>query len=457
MKIQLKITLLFTGLCLAVIILLSTSVWYFANEKAFEDFYTRLTLRAVVASRANFDASDQNQQVYETLRREHLQRLPEEEEYIIRTDTLDRIRATPLYGTIGTSFFDEVRQKGKASGRHKFQFFAGIIHKAPQGEYLIIITAVHSYAQHFLADLKNILTTGSIISVLVLITIGLLFSRQVLYPIRNIARRVNTISVTSLHERLDVKGKDEVSVLATTFNDMLSRLETAFDTQNNFVSNASHELNTPLTAIIGEADLALTRQRSPEEYQAALAIIMAEAEKLRSITRGLLELAQSSFHGNLVYEPVDVDELVYNSLGVAHNVYPQDGIQLDKSLHPDAAKLTGAGRKLTLHGNSQLFELAISNILLNACKYSEGKPVTFAVAASSTNIIFIITDHGIGIPEGQIKHVFDPFFRASNVKKTPGYGIGLPLAQNIIRLYKGSITISSKENVGTEVIVKFPL
>ena len=284
---------------------------------------------------------------------------------------------------------------------------------------------------------------------IVLLSIGLLFSRQVLYPIRNIARRVNTISVTSLHERLDVKGRDEVSVLSTTFNDMLSRLETAFETQNNFVGNASHELNTPLTAIIGEADLALTRQRSPEEYQASLSVIMSEAEKLRSITRGLLELAQSSFHGNLVYEPVDVDELVYNSLGVAHNVYPNSDIRLDKSLQ--------SPHRFTLKGNAQLFELAISNILLNACKYSDDKPVTFAIAASSSNVIFIITDHGIGIPENQIKHVFDPFFRASNAKKTPGYGIGLPLARNIIRLYKGSITISSKENLGTEVIVKFPI
>jgi len=448
MKIQLKITLLFTGLCLAVILLLSIAVWYFANEKAFEDFYTRLELRAVVASRANFDASDQNQQVYETLRREHLQRLPDEEEYIIRTDTLDRIHNTPLYELVGPRFFDEVRHNGKAAGRSRFQFYAGITHKVPQGEYLVIITAVHSDARHFLSDLKNILTTGGIISAIVLLSIGLLFSRQVLSPIRNIARRVNTISITSLHQRLEIKGKDEVSVLATTFNDMLSRLETAFETQNNFVSNASHELNTPLTAIIGEADLALARQRLPEEYQSALAVIMAEAEKLRSITRGLLELAQSSFRGNLVYEPVDVDELVYNSLGVARNVYPHCEIRLDKSLH---------SLHRPLYGNSQLFELAISNILLNACKYSEGKPVTFAIAASAANVVFIITDQGIGIPENQIKHVFDPFFRASNAKKTIGYGIGLPLAQNIIRLYKGSITISSKENIGTEVIVKFPL
>ncbi len=449
MKIQLKITLLFTLLCLAVIIMVSTAIYYFANEKAFEDFYTRLELRAVIASRVNFNDDGESQQAYEQLRNLHLQRLPEEEEFIIRADTLDRIQTSPLYKASGPRFFEQLRLNGKASTRRKFQFYSGIVHKAPQGEYFIIVTAAHSFAQNFLASLQTSLIIICILSTIVLFSIGILFSRQVLSPIRNIARRMTRISATSLHERLDVPGKDELSALAITFNDMLSRLETAFETQNNFVSNASHELNTPLTAIIGEADLALLRQRTPEEYNSSLKVIMAEAEKLQSITRGLLELAQSGFSGNLVYQEVDVKELVYNSLRVVHNVYPGSVIQLDQSLQP--------GHRLTLRGNAQLFELAISNILLNACKYSGGKPVTFAIATTGTNVIFIISDHGIGIPEGEIRFIFDPFFRASNAKRTLGYGIGLPLALNIVRLYKGTIDISSKENVGTEVIIKLPL
>lgn len=448
MKIQLKITLLFTGLCLAVIILLSTAIYYFANEKAFQDFYTRLELRAVVESRVNFDSSDVSQQVYEQLRRQHLQRLPEEEEFIVRADTLDRLRNTELYASVGPGFFEEVLHNGKASTRKNFQFYTGIVHQAPQGRYLIIVTAIHSYARNFLTNLKNTLTTVCIVSAIVLFSIGLLFARQVLSPMRNMAKKVNNISVTSLHERLEVKGKDEISVLAATFNDMLSRLETAFETQNNFVSNASHELNTPLTAIIGEADLSLTRLRTPEAYQESIRVILAEAEKLQSITRGLLELAQSGFTGNLVYEPVAVDELIHNSLRVARNVYPKCDIHFDQSLH---------SHSLRLKGNAQLYELAISNILLNACKYSNNKSVTLAVASTNTHVIFIISDQGIGIPENEIKHIFDPFFRASNAKKTRGYGIGLPLAQNIVRLYKGQIEIQSKENVGTEVILKFPL
>jgi len=452
MKIQLKITLLFTLLCLSVVLLLSIAVYYFANEKAFQDFYTRLELRAVIASKINFDVNQESQDALDQLRKQHVQRLPEEEEFIIRTDTLDRIKNTPLYKRAGAAFFDDAQKNGKAIARHDFQFYAGIIHPMGQQQYLIIVTAVHSYAQNFLASLSKILIVSSILSIIVLFSIGLLFSRQVLSPIRNIANRVNNISVTSLHQRLEVrKGKDELTLLAATFNDMLSRLETAFETQNNFVSNASHELNTPLTAIIGEADLSLVRQRTPEQYQETLKVIMSEAEKLKAITSGLLELAQSSFHGHLVYDEVNIDELVHNSIHVATNVYPRCTVTLDQSLRPSTH------RELTVHGNAELFELAISNVLLNACKYSGDKPVTFAVGVSKSQVIFIITDQGIGIPAGEIKHIFDPFFRASNVKNTRGYGIGLPLARNIVHLYKGTIEIHSKENIGTEVIIKFPL
>jgi len=452
MKIQYKIALLFTGLCSLVILLLSLAVYFFANEHAFEDFYVRLELRANIASKVNFDSSEVTQEAYSRLRREHLQRLPEEEEYILRADTLDRIRESPLYKTLTPDFFNQVIATGKASTRNRFRFYTGIRYHAPDGDHIIIVTAVHSYAQNFLANLRYILLFASIISAVVLFSIGLLFARQVLFPIRTITRRVNTISATSLHERLPSgKGTDELSTLAATFNDMLSRLETAFESQNNFVSNASHELNTPLTAIIGEADLALTRDRPAEDYRNSLAVILQEAEKLRAITRGLLELAQSGFTGAIVYEEVNIEELFRDVLQVARNVYPNVPINMNRSLWQDGSKL------VRIRGNARLFELALSNILLNACKYSEGKTVTVAVATSGAYIHFVITDQGIGIPETEIGHIFEPFFRASNVRNTRGYGIGLPLSLNIVKLYKGNIEIHSRQGSGTEVIVRFPV
>ena len=454
MKIQWKITLLFTLVCLSLIVMLSVAVYYIANERAFQDFYTRLELRAVISAKINFDVSEQNQEAYETLRKQHVQRLPNEEEFIIRIDTVDKIGHSPLFERTGPDFFNSILRNNKASLRHNFEFYEGILHEAPNNgqRYFIIVSATNGAAQSFLDNLKKILTTVCVVATIVVFIIGILFSRQVLAPIRNITRKVNNISITNLHERLaEGKGSDEISVLAATFNDMLSRLETAFETQNNFVSNASHELNTPLTAIIGEADYAMAKPRAPEQYNNSLQVIMSEAQKLQAVTRGLLELAQSSFSDRVTQEGVRIDELIHNCYQVARNVYPNTPIHIDESLSP-------ADRDRALvYGNAQLFELAVSNVLLNACKYSGDRPVTVAYGLTTTHCHIIVSDNGIGIPENELKHIYDPFFRASNTKKTKGYGIGLPLARNIIRLYKGEIIVSSHENVGTEVVIKFPL
>ncbi len=270
-------------------------------------------------------------------------------------------------------------------------------------------------------------------------------------PIRSITKKVKNINSTSLHERLTIKkGNDEITELGNTFNNMLSRLETSFETQNNFVSNASHELNTPLTVIMGEAEFALSKTRTAEQYQQGLQVILTQSEKLKNLTKSLLELAQSGFTGNLSFEAVKVNELLQNVQKVASSIYPDCNVIIDHSLQPTDVNA------LTIKGNFHLLELCLSNIVLNACKYSTGDNVILALTTSYTHVIFIIKDKGIGIPQDDLPHIFDPFFRASNVKSSKGYGIGLPLAQNIIKLHNGVINISSKEAEGTEVIVKIP-
>jgi len=442
---------MFTIICALIIIGLSSAVYHFANKKAFGDFYTRLKLRATIAAKANLDSTEENVTAYEQVRNEHLQRLPEEKEYIIKADTLENVAKTGLSHQVPPAFFDDIDKNKNASYRKGYHFYKGINYKTNTGEYVVIISADHGYARNFLSDLKAILIIANLVSMIVIFTIGILFSKQILSPIRKITQEVNNINTTWLHNRLTIKqGKDEISELAVTFNKMLDRLETAFETQNNFVSNASHELNTPLTSIIGEAEYALSKTRSIEQYQQGLQVILNQAEKLQNITKSLLELAQSGFTGNLSFENVKVSELVQNVEKVARSIYPDCRLSIDYSLQPADID------NLSIAGNFHLLELCISNIVLNACKYSKGENVTVAFALSDHHVIFIIKDKGIGIPELDMPHLFDPFFRASNASSSKGYGIGLPLAQKIINLHNGIIHISSKVSEGTEVVVRIP-
>ncbi|HMP94979.1 MAG TPA: HAMP domain-containing sensor histidine kinase, partial [Phnomibacter sp.] len=271
-------------------------------------------------------------------------------------------------------------------------------------------------------------------------------------PVLQITQRAQQISAQSLHVRLEAgHGKDEMSALANTFNHMLDRLETSFESQNNFISNASHELSTPLTSIIGEAEWALLKERSPQEYQQALQTIQAQAERLDKITKSLLSLAQTGFDSRKeATEWLRVDELLHAAKEQVDHIYPQAKVRFDFSLMPENDD------RLQIKGNAPLLQMAFTNLLMNACKYSNGKLVTISIAAATDKVVVVIKDDGIGIPQKDLPYIFDPFFRASNTIDYKGYGIGLPLTRNIIRMHQGDIQVSSQEGQGTTIVVRLP-
>jgi signal transduction histidine kinase len=120
-------------------------------------------------------------------------------------------------------------------------------------------------------------------------------------------------------------------------------------------------------------------------------------------------------------------------------------------------KLPEEEHQLTVYGSIDLLKLAVSNIVMNACKYSHNQPVIISLYSSNNQVIIGVKDRGIGIPEREVRYVFEPFFRASNTSSFQGYGIGLPLSMNIIRLHKGNITIDSKVGEGTHISIILPV
>lgn len=450
MKTQTRIALIFFSISLATILMLSAIVYFFIIRYSFTDFYKRLEIRGIVTAKAQLDHEEASQAVMQEVREMHLEKLAGEKEFFIPADANLRKEAATL--GVPFEFLENILTNGSATYQKESTFFAGIRYQGKQNPYLVVVSADNYHNLQLLTTLRDILLVSIFTASLIALSTAIVFSRKVFQPVKKIIHQVNEISSENLHLRLDSKPvNDEIGELTNTFNNMLDRLETAFETQNNFISNASHELSTPLTAIIGETDVTLAKTRTQAEYIEALSVVQREAERLQEITKSLLFLAQTGLTGKaLKFEKVRTDQLLWDAKSTVDKINPKNRVQLNLSLMPESPEL------LKVKGNNQLLHLAIINLINNACKYSNNQVVTVSIAASGDKVIIVIKDQGIGIPTDELKFIFDPFFRASNTKAFEGYGIGLPLARNIIRLHQGELLVSSTLNKGTTVQISLP-
>lgn len=452
MKIQYRIALIFTILTIGMVVMISITQYYLANQNAFEDFYKRLEIRAIVVAKARYGSGTDDKDTYRQIRQEFLEKLPHEKEYFLPEATMrDSVGIDGT--TFSVAFLNEVSANGTARYKDHDIFYYGYLYSDTHTRAVIVISARNDFLAYYLNNLLRILLISIVIAAVLSILIGFWFSGIILRPVRAITQKMQAITGSQLHLRLPVdNGTDEISNLAATFNNMLDRLEATFETQKNFVSNASHELNTPLTTIIGESEYALSKPRDVESYTNSLSVILCEAERLKKITNSLLRLAQTGYNGKSQdLEDLRLDEIIYSVKETVDNIIPENHAYINLSLMPEDQA------KLIIKGNQQLLELALVNIVINGCKYSMNAPVPITIAATHAKVIIMIEDQGIGIPADEIAYIYEPFFRASNTLKFNGYGIGLPLSRNIIRMHNGTLDVSSKENEGTTIKITLPL
>lgn len=452
MKIQNKIIYMLVAIFVLYTVLFSIFIYYSVSNYVYADFYKRLEIRAAITAKVKFETPG-NANSIKQMGQEYLEVLPNQIEYIIPV-TNNAIIPDSLSATLPQSLLNDILENTSGNYRIRNMFYSGIRYKAHSGkEYLVVISAENYFYSHHIAYIRNLLIGTVIFGVLWIVFFSFIISRTLVQPVKNIVRKVEKIGSENLHLRLDLpKKNDSLKVLASTFNDMLNRLETSFETQKNFISNASHELNTPLTTIIGEADFALSKERDSESYRAALEKILEEAENLEKKTKALLFLAQTGYNGKAQkFEKIRIDQLILDVKKTVQEINSGLRLSIDFSLLPDNPE------KLTIRGNEQLLHLALSNIIVNACKYSDNQLVFIALGASDTHVYIIVRDSGIGIPESEMPYIYDPYFRASNTSNYKGYGIGLPLSRNIVRMHKGTLTVSSRENSGTTVQINLPI
>ena len=452
MKIHNRIIYILITIFVLYTLLFSGFIYYSISNYAFTDFHKRLEIRAATNAKIKLEHKRESD-ILRELRQEYLEILPNEKEYYIELKNGIYAKES-ISKNIPHAFVKGIINKGSASYSNGNIYYSGIRYiTSSQEDYVVIVSAENYFHSHHIAYLRNLLFTSLVYAFLLIILISFIFTRTLIRPIKNIINAVNDISSENLHLRLSVPARnDSLSQLISTFNNMLDRLETSFETQKNFISNASHELNTPLTSIIGEGEVALSKPRKPAEYRETINIILEQAGKLEQKTKALLYMARTGYDGKKQkFEKLRIDELILDVKNTTENLLGNVNVSIDFSLLPESPL------KLKIKGNEQLLHLALCNIVMNACKYSNSQPVNIAIASDDEKVIVIIKDNGIGIPEEEMKFIYDPFFRASNTTQYEGYGIGLPLARNIIKIHNGTLLVSSVVDQGTTVRVNLPL
>lgn len=312
--------------------------------------------------------------------------------------------------------------------------------------YLVFVSDKDLPGQHELDILQEAVAIGWIVSLVLSYLAGLYFASDALKPVKRVVREVNQVTKDNLGHRLHesrTTSPDEMDELAQTFNALLDRIESAFVAQRRFLQHASHELKTPITAIMGEAELALVKERSAEEYKRTLNVVVDEGERLISITQGLLMLARlEEGYLNANMEAVAVSNLLRDSVNPLRKLYPGRQVNLPED------------RETMITGNKQLLQIAFSNLFDNALKYST-EDVDVSMAIVNEKVQVMIADRGIGIPSGDLSKVKSALFRASNTANIPGAGLGLSLAQRIIDVHGASFDIQSEVGKGTTCMVVF--
>lgn len=449
MNIHARTLLILLGSFISVILLFGGFVYISASEYSDRDFDNMLELRMQAAVAKELGNNDEGGAAIDDL----FDRLTYEQDLVLPLDGPGSLAEMSERAGVPMSFIEEVVRNGHADHVDGDRHYKGIKHSGSKGEHIVVASAQNYFKQHHVGHLRKNLVLAMMAAFVLALSISLYFSMTMFRPLRHIAEQVRQISTENLHLRVsEDQGSTELRNLASTFNYMLDRIETSFETQNNFISNASHELRTPLTAIIGEADVALSKPREPAEYIETIQVILEEAGLLESKTKALLFLAQTGFNsGRSQFGKVRMDQLLYDVKTTVERVNPKYKVTLDMSLLPENPA------RLKVLGNEQLLHLAFSNIIVNGCKYSDGRPVIVSLGTSADKVIVVVRDQGIGISQEDLARIYDPFFRGGNTKGYEGYGIGLPLTQNIIRMHSGEIAVSSIVKMGTTVQVRLPI
>lgn len=299
--------------------------------------------------------------------------------------------------------------------------------------------------------LMNLLTIPFLI--LISSIMSYLISGNALNPIKVLTATARGIAAENLSRRVpDPETEDEVAELSLTFNNLLERLEKSFRAQENFVANASHQLNTPLAIIKGELDLLESKSRSQEEEEKFRKSLREELERLIELVKKLLLISRvEAGHENFVMRPLRVDEVLLGTTarlsGLARQKKMIIRFNIGESLEEDS---------LLVNGDRQLLDAMFENLLENAIKYAPSETIVMIdVEKIDSRIEVSVSDEGPGLSPKDWDKILQGRYKRGEGITLPGTGIGLSIVQSIAELHRARLEMRPKMGKGSKFVIAF--
>jgi signal transduction histidine kinase len=439
MQIRARLTLQFTLLVSVIVLAIFVLIYWLRLNYVEDEFYKRLTQKASTSAELLVSVKEVNAKLLKKIQKANNDVLYRENiilydyknvKVLSGNDTI-RFKVTP-------EMLNQVRKLHFAKFKQGEFKIVGMLYTDRFNRVVTVAGAVDLAGQKDLEYLKNIMIWLFLGTLVLVSLVGWYFAARALAPISEV---IQSIYPQNVNQRLTIQNpKDEIGRLTATFNELLERIAEVFRLQNLFVSNVSHEMKNPLMKIGSQIDVALLKERTPEQYLSTLQSVRQDIREMGQLSNTLLELAKvSDLNHKLMYDEVRLDETIWEAGDLLLQAEQKYQVQVDfaDELEDDT--------QLVVKGNAQLLKTAFVNLMENGCKFSENHSVKVSLHFEKDHIEVQFSNKG-KMEKPEMDLIFEPFYRSQNTANIKGYGVGLSLVNRIVKLHGGNIKVQSLDN-----------
>jgi signal transduction histidine kinase len=316
----------------------------------------------------------------------------------------------------------------------------GVFYDTKDKDFYALISATDDYGKRKLLFLRYTLIVSYIFFTCICWVLTSFMVKKAMSPLSIFHQKIKNINENNLDTRIESKStKNEIDLIANEFNFMMDRIEISYQKQKEFTAHASHELRTPLSRITSQIENTITNSATSDKGKSFLKTILSDVNQLTELINSLLILSKIDNKNHENYDEHRMDEILFSAIENVNKSFPDFVIlfEMEEDDNLDTA--------LEIKGNKNLLEIALGNVLKNACVYSDNKQANVKISTENKHLIVSISNTGNTLSENEQKNLFQPFMRGENSKGTTGFGLGLRIVNRILALHRATIKYSIPE------------